>query len=316
VGERLKVGTSGLLEAFYFIVTTPEITAGLSVIASLVLIEGLLSVDNVLGIAAIARGLPEEQRKRAIRLGMAGAYIFRVVALIFVGVLKDNLWVRWLGAAYLIYLMCSQLTKTKAEDGPHAGDLDEVATLDESAAVGHPVSPAKAVAGVGFGAVLMQIGLMDLSLSVDNVIAAVALAGNTMWAIYVGVFIAILALQFLTGVAMRMLERYPILEPTAFLLIGFVGMILVFESLTGAHLNAGVKFAGIVLILATAVLWDRSLLMKRLSAPVILVAMPLMKGFSIAVGLVFTPVDLMIRSIRRLLARKTYEATHPDSGPN
>lgn len=89
----------------FFTVTFPEYTAGLSIIASLVLIEGLLSVDNVLGIAAIARSLPEVQRKRAIRLGMAGAYLFRVIALIFVGVLKDNLWVRWLGAGYTILLL-------------------------------------------------------------------------------------------------------------------------------------------------------------------------------------------------------------------
>lgn len=285
-------------------------------IASLVLIEGLLSVDNVLGIAAIARGLPEEQRKRAIRLGMAGAYLFRVVALIFVGVLKDNLWVRWLGAAYLIYLMCSQLTQPKAPEAEHTGELEDVATLDQSAAADQIPGPALAAKGAAFGAVLMQIGLMDLSLSVDNVIAAVALAGNTMWAIYVGVFIAILALQFLTGVAMRMLERYPILEPTAFLLIGFVGMILVFESITGAHLNAAVKFTGILLILAVAILWDRSAVMKKLFAPVILVALPLMKGFAAAIGLIFKPVDLLIRSIRHLLARKTYEATHPGNGPD
>ncbi len=291
--------------------TLPEFTSGLSIIASLVLIEGLLSVDNVLGIAAIARVLPDEQRKRAIRLGMAGAYVFRVVALIFVGILKDNEWVRWLGAAYLIYLMCSQLTKPRGEDGPHAGDLDDAATLDQTAAAAGNPLPVKAVAGVSFGAVLLQIGLMDLSLSVDNVIAAVGLAGNTMWAIYVGVFIAILALQFLTGVAIRLLERYPILEPTAFMLIGFVGGILVVESATHAHFAPWVKFVGILAILAATLTWNRSTLMKRIFAPVIAAAMPLMKFFAAAIGLIFKPVDWLFRGIRHLLARLTHQAAHP-----
>lgn len=290
--------------------TLPELTAGLSIIASLVLIEGLLSVDNVLGIAAIARELPDAQRKRAIRLGMAGAYLFRVIALIFAAFLKDNLWVRWLGAAYLIYLMCSQLIKPRLEGGPHVGDLDDVATLDLTAAAGHPVTPAHAVTGVTFGAVLLQIGLMDLSLSVDNVIAAVALAGDTMWAIYVGVLIAIFALQLLTGVAMRLLERYPFLESTAFLLIGFVGAILVVEAATHAHLSPWVKFAGILSILAMAIAWDRYAVVKRIFAPVIAVALPLMRAFAASIGLIFKPVDLLIRGVRHLLARKTHEATH------
>ena len=171
--------------------TSSEFSSGLSIIASLVLIEGLLSVDNVLGIAAIARSLPEAQRKQAIRLGMAGAYVFRIVALIFVGVLKDNLWVRWLGAGYLIYLMCSQLTKPQAHNAPSSRDGDAPVSPDSAQVAGAGVNPVgKALTGATFAAVLLQIGLMDLSLSVDNVIAAVALAGDTMWAIYVGVLIA------------------------------------------------------------------------------------------------------------------------------
>lgn len=307
----MKAPRTGHGKQNFFTVTFPEFTAGLSIIASLVLIEGLLSVDNVLGIAAIARSLPEAQRKRAIRLGMAGAYLFRVIALIFVGVLKDNLWVRWLGAGYLIYLMCSQLSKPREADGPHAGDLDDTATLDKSAAAGHIATPAKALTGATFGAVLMQIGLMDLSLSVDNVIAAVALAGNTMWAIYVGVLIAILALQFLTGFAMRMLEKYPILEPTAFLLIGYVGFLLLVESATGAHLGAGVKFAGIISILLLVLVYARFTRMQKFMAPVNAGALPVMKLFAGTVGLPFKLINWLITKGRHRLAKKTYEATHP-----
>jgi predicted tellurium resistance membrane protein TerC len=94
--------------------TSQEIFDGLAVIASLVLIEGLLSVDNVLGIAALARGLPPDDQKKAIRLGMAGAYLFRVLALLAATWLISNTWVRWLGAGYLIYLMASHLCEEHA----------------------------------------------------------------------------------------------------------------------------------------------------------------------------------------------------------
>ena len=105
--------------------TTDELLSGLAVIAGLVIIEGLLSVDNVLGIAAIANDLPEHQQKKAIRLGLAGAYIFRVLALLIAGWLITNTWVRWIGAGYLIWLMCSHLTR-------HYVPAGKIAAADDS----------------------------------------------------------------------------------------------------------------------------------------------------------------------------------------
>ena len=80
-------------------------------IAGLVVLEGLLSVDNVLGIAALANELPAAQQRKAIRIGLFLAYLFRVLALFVAGWLATNTWVRWLGAGYLIWLMSSHLTK-------------------------------------------------------------------------------------------------------------------------------------------------------------------------------------------------------------
>ena len=93
-----------------------ELLAGLSVIAGLVVLEGLLSVDNVLGIAALANELPGTQQRKAIRIGLFLAYLFRVLALFVAGWLATNTWVRWLGAGYLIWLMSSHLTRGHAHE--------------------------------------------------------------------------------------------------------------------------------------------------------------------------------------------------------
>lgn len=107
-----------------------EIFAGLSVVAGLVVLEGLLSVDNVLGIAALANELPQSQQRQAIRVGLALAYLFRVLALLVASWLATNSWVRWLGAAYLIWLMSSHLTKGHAHD---VGEAIESGALTEDA---------------------------------------------------------------------------------------------------------------------------------------------------------------------------------------
>ena len=206
--------------------SAPELLAGLSVIAGLVVLEGLLSVDNVLGIAALASELPPEKQRRAIRIGLFLAYLFRVMALFVAGWLASNTWVRWLGAAYLVWLMSSHLTRG------HAHDVGEALADDDPR---NDAVPTPQSAPRGFRIVLLQIGLMDLSLSIDNVIAAVGLAPKqpdgdpVMWPIYTGVLIAILALQAIAPHAVNLLKKYPILEPTAFVLIGYVGILLISE---------------------------------------------------------------------------------------
>lgn len=106
--------------------STEELLAGLSVIAGLVVLEGLLSVDNVLGIAALANELPATQQRKAIRIGLFLAYLFRVLALFVASWIATNTWVRWLGSAYLIWLMSAHLTKGHAHDVAEAVEHEAV----------------------------------------------------------------------------------------------------------------------------------------------------------------------------------------------
>jgi YkoY family integral membrane protein len=265
--------------------TVNDLLIGLPVIASLVIIEGLLSVDNVLGIAALAKELPLRQQRKAIGLGVAGAYGFRVMALLIAAWLIANTWVRWLGAGYLVWLMCFHLTRHPPRPAPGQAK---------------PVPPTLMAA-------LLQIGLMDLSLSIDNVIAAVSLAPRdpltqlpVMWPIYTGVLIAILALWAITPHALKLLKKFPVLEPTAFILIGFVGGILVCEE-TYHVVTAGVlhvppflKFAGILFIVFIALLYSADAGVRRFLDPLLDQTKSPMRGFASLVNLIFLPVTLLV----------------------
>jgi YkoY family integral membrane protein len=265
--------------------TVNDFLIGLPVIAGLVIIEGLLSVDNVLGIAALAKELPVSQQRKAIALGVAGAYGFRVMALLVAAWLIANTWVRWLGAGYLVWLMCSHLTRHLPRPAPRQAK---------------PTPPTLTAA-------LFQIGLMDLSLSIDNVIAAVGLAPKdpltqvpVMWPIYTGVLIAILALRAIAPHAVKLLTRYPVLEPTAFILIGFVGGILAYEEtyqlISGGvlHIPPYFKFAGILFLVILALLYSADASVRRLLNPLIALAQPPMKGFAALVSLIFLPITLLV----------------------
>lgn len=263
-----------------------DLLEALPIIASLVVIEGLLSVDNALAIAAMASHLPGRQKVLALRLGIIGAYAFRGVVLLVASWIAANRWVTIFGAGYLIWLMCSHLTKPEEDE------------LDEEQRKKKP----------GLLMTVVQIELMDLTLSIDNVVAAVAMApkdpvtGNPtkMWIVYSGVFIGILALRLLAGYCIRLLEKFPILAKTAFLLVGYVGFILLAELIFHIHVHSGQKFIGIAIITALTILYSRQSWAERLLNPLVKVGLPLMRGFAGLFDAIFWP----LRKLHEVIARR------------
>src|SRR3954468_16030703 len=81
-----------------------DIQAGLLIILNLIVIESLLSVDNAAVLATMVMDLPKPQRKKALKYGILGAYLFRGLALILATYLVTIWWLKPLGGIYLIYL--------------------------------------------------------------------------------------------------------------------------------------------------------------------------------------------------------------------
>src|SRR5689334_9697268 len=96
-----------------------EILQAIPIIISLIIIEGLLSVDNALAIAAMASHLPGRQKLRALRWGIIGAYLFRGLALGFVTYIIKYAWLKIVGAAYLLHLMASFFAEREAMKKEH-----------------------------------------------------------------------------------------------------------------------------------------------------------------------------------------------------
>ena len=270
--------------------TWQTIKEGLPVVLSLIVIEGLLSVDNALAIAAMARHLDEKKRQMAMNIGYIGAYGFRILALLVATWIIANHWVMLLGALYLIWLMCAHFVGQK--------DLEE----DEGEAVN--------VHHRTFGATILMIALMDLSLSVDNVVAAIALSPTDLWPVYVGVTIGIIALRLIANVAIKMIEKYPVLEHTAFILVGYVGVLLLvelqleafFQQFSATELKI-YKFGGILLLTSLTLAWARWPWLQAVLKPFLQLVLIPMNVVAIVIGAVIvvitTPFKLLWAQIRK-----------------
>lgn len=198
----------------HFIEPNPK-TAAL-VVLNLILIESLLSVDNAAVLATMVMDLPANQRKRALRIGLIFAYIFRGTALIFASILIKITWLKLLGGGYLLYLSLHHFYKMYANSRKKNKNGDD--ELPEN--IKHP----RKLPGLSiFWSTVVMVELMDLTFSIDNVFAAVAFTDN-VYLICTGVFIGIITMRIVAGYFVKLMEKFPFLDTIAFLLIGVLGL--------------------------------------------------------------------------------------------
>lgn len=184
--------------------------ADLLVVAVLIILEGLLSCDNAVVLALLVKDLPPEQRGRALRYGIIGAYVFRIIALFLAVWIMTVWWIKVLGGVYLCWLAVDYFRK-------HGGD-------------GHgKVRTVKRVLGLGaFWSTVVWVELTDIVFSVDSIAAAVALS-KKMWVLILGGLLGILAMRFAAQGFVYLLQRFPRLEGCAFAAVAVIGFKLLLE---------------------------------------------------------------------------------------
>jgi YkoY family integral membrane protein len=185
----------------------------LAIIGNLIIIESLLSVDNAAVLATMVMDLPENQRGRALKYGIWGAYIFRGIAMIFAAFLIKIWWLKPLGGLYLLYLVYDYW-KGKQTESKEDDFIDKKSNWLYRATVGTMGN---------FWATVCLVELMDMAFSIDNVFAAVAFTPNIILVCF-GVFIGILAMRFIAQWFVKLMEKYSFLETAAFIVIGILGL--------------------------------------------------------------------------------------------
>lgn len=201
------------MQAFLEQLFQTDIQNALFIIFNLIIIESLLSVDNAAVLATMVMDLPPEQRQRALRYGIFGAYFFRGLCLYFATWLIKIWWLKPLGGLYLLYLTWD-FFHSKSTPEPEDDTLNKEEKWFYRVTLGL-MGP--------FWATVAAVEIMDLAFSLDNVFAVVAFTDN-IYLICVGVFIGILAMRFVAQWFVRLLERYPFLEYSAFIVIGLLGL--------------------------------------------------------------------------------------------
>ena len=248
-----------------------EIEEQLPVLASMALIEVLLSVDNLMVVSKLAAHLPPQKRNLALGIGAVGSYVFRAIALLVTApLISGHFWGKVLGALYMVHLMAAHFTAHE--------DEDDSASREEWS----------------FGKTVLTVLLVDFILSTDNIIAAVSLS-KQIWVVCSSVFFGIVFVRLLGGITVRIVRRFPILSDSIYVLVGWIGIILFAETVTKnfqiSHLTELQKCLALFELVLVTLLYDASPLLQRVFGPVLKkVCQPILRLINLPLSLIFWPI--------------------------
>lgn len=236
------------------------------VILLLIVLEGVLSIDNALVLGLLAKRLPKSQRKRALSYGLIGAFVFRVIAICTASFLLQWTIVKFIGGAYLVYIAVKHLFFEAKEEHEQKVVIDEDGPRIVDEATGAPLTPAEEDIEIrervplgtsllvgeaddsggaapttatlanqsvskgkprSFWGTVLVIELTDIAFAVDSILAAMALAGarqSKLWVVITGGIIGVVMMRFAAAMFIKLLEKFPRFELSAYLLVIVIGL--------------------------------------------------------------------------------------------
>jgi YjbE family integral membrane protein len=153
---------------------------------SIIIIDLVVSGDNAMVIALASRRLPEEQKKKAILWGTAGAVALRVILTVAAVKLLQVPLLQAIGGLFLIWVAVKLLVD----------NAEDEANIKE---------------GRTFGEAIRTIILADLVLSMDNIFAVAAAGKEHVSLVLIGLAISIPIIIWGSQVILKLINRFPIL---------------------------------------------------------------------------------------------------------
>jgi YjbE family integral membrane protein len=169
---------------------------GLIALLEVLMIDIVLAGDNAIVVGALAAGLPDDQRKKVIMIGVAAALVLRVAFALMVSQLLGIVGLVLAGGFLLLWVawrMYRELRHQPANPGSAEIAGDEHSGL----------APAKS-----FAAAAWSVALADVSMSLDNVLAVAGAARDHPEILVIGLILAVALMGIAANFIAKYIERY------------------------------------------------------------------------------------------------------------
>jgi len=180
-------------------------------------IDIVLAGDNAIVVGALAAGLPAEQRKKVILIGVAAALVLRIAFALVVSQLLQIVGLVLAGGILLLWVAWRMYREIRHR-GESAGS-EEIAGDEHSG-----LKPARS-----FGRAALGVAIADVSMSLDNVLAVAGAAREHPYVLVFGLVLSVLLMGIAANVIARYIDRYRWIAWGGLIVILWVALKMIYE---------------------------------------------------------------------------------------
>lgn len=193
--------------------------AALAAFGSVLMIDLVLAGDNAIVVGALAAGLPADQRRKVILIGIGAALVLRIAFALIVTWLMGIVGLIFAGGLLLLWVSWKFWREIRS--GGHAAD--EANATEQSG-----LKPAKSFASAAWA-----VAVADVSMSLDNVLAVAGAAREHPGILVVGLLLSVALMGLAANFIARIIDRYRWIAYFGLAVIVLVAGRMIYEGWTG-----------------------------------------------------------------------------------
>jgi YjbE family integral membrane protein len=204
--------------------------SALAAFGQVLMIDIMLAGDNAIVVGALAAGLPADQRKKVILIGIIAALVLRIFFALIVTQLLEIVGLVFVGGLLLLWVawkMYRELQPAGAGGGSPEIEGDEHSGL----------KPAKSFASAAWA-----VAVADVSMSLDNVLAVAGAAREHPGILVIGLVLSVALMGLAANFLARVIERYRWVAWIGLAVIVWVAGTMIYEGFIDQEVGVGTLF--------------------------------------------------------------------------
>jgi YjbE family integral membrane protein len=204
--------------------------SAMAAFVQVLLIDLVLAGDNAIVVGALAAGLPADQRRKVIIIGVLAALVLRIAFALVVSQLLQVIGLIFIGGLLLVWVAWKMWRELR-----HAGQSSGSPEIEGDESSG--LRPAKSFAGAAWA-----VAIADVSMSLDNVLAVAGASRDHPGIMIVGLIFAVLLMGVAANIIAKYIERYRWIAYFGLAVIVYVAGKMIYDGWVDPAVGIGTLF--------------------------------------------------------------------------
>ena len=205
--------------------------AELAAFLQVLMIDIVLAGDNAIVVGALAAGLPADQRKKVIFIGVIAALVLRIAFALVVTQLMAIVGLIFIGGLLLVWVAW-RMWRDLRDHASQSPGSEEIAGDEQSG-----LRSAKSFAGAAWA-----VAIADVSMSLDNVLAVAGAARDHPGILIVGLIFAVALMGLAANLIAKYIERYRWIAYVGLAVIVYVAGKMIYDGWVDPAVGLGTLF--------------------------------------------------------------------------